>query len=87
MLGLEFSKDARRSAVMVRALYGLKSAGAAFWSHLAKCMKFLGYESYKADPDLWLKSEVRLEDGVKYYFYLQCYVDDIFESIAMQTPC
>ena len=34
-LGLEFGKDVRETAVIVRALYGVKSAGAAFRSHLA----------------------------------------------------
>ena len=73
----KFGKDARKTAVFVRALYGLKLAGASFRSHLAKCMKSLGYESCKADPDLWLKPEIRPNDGVKYYSYLLCYVDDI----------
>ena len=77
MLGPEFGKDARKSAVIVRALYGLESAGAAFRSHLARCMEFLGYKSCKADPALWLKQEIRPEDGVKYYSYLLYYVDDI----------
>ena len=53
-LGPEFSKDAGKTAVIVRASYGLKSAGAAFRSHLAQCMESLGYESCKADPDLWI---------------------------------
>ena len=75
-LGPEFGKDARKNAVIIRALYGLKSAGAAFRSHLAKCMEPLGY-SCKADLDLWLKPEIRSEDGVKCYSYLLCYVDDI----------
>ena len=52
-LGHEFGKDARKTAVIVRALYGLKSAGAAFRSHLARCMESLGYQSCKADPDSW----------------------------------
>ena len=76
-LGLEFGKDAGKTAVIVRALYGLKSVGAAFRSHLAKCMEFMGYQSCKANPDLWLKPEQRPEDGVKYYSYILCYVDDI----------
>ena len=76
-LGSEFSKDSGNTAVSVRALYGLKSAGAAFRSHLAKCMESLGYESCKADSDLWLKQEIRPEDGVQYYSYLLYYVDDI----------
>ena len=33
-LHLEFVKDAKKTAMIVRALYGLKSAGAAFKSHL-----------------------------------------------------
>ena len=63
--------------MIVRALYGLKSAGAAFRAHLASCMRELGYTSCKADPDLWLKPETRPDDGVRYYSYILCYVDDI----------
>ena len=77
-MGLEFAKDTGKTAVIVRALYGcLKLAGASFISHLARCIEFLRYESCRADPDLWLKSEIRPEDEVHYYSYLQCYVDDI----------
>jgi hypothetical protein len=35
------------------------------------------YTSCKADPDLWLKAVTRPEDNVRYYAYIQCYVDDI----------
>ena len=76
-LGQEFGKDARRTAVIVRALYGLKSTGAVFRSHLAKCMESLVYLSCKADLDIWLKPEIRPEDGVQYYSYLLCYDDNI----------
>ena len=76
-LGCEFSKHAGKTAVIIRALYDLKSAGTAFRSHLPKCMESLGYQSCKADPDLWLKPEIRPEDEVKYYSYLLCYIDDI----------
>ena len=75
--GPEFGKDARKTTGSVRALYGLKLADAAFQSHFARYMESLGYQSCKADPDLWLKQEIRPEDGVKYYSYLLCYVDDI----------
>ena len=40
-------------------------------------MESLGYESCKTDLDLWLKPEIRPEDGIKFYSYLLCYVDDI----------
>ena len=76
-LGPEFGKDSRKTAVIVRALYSLKLAGAAFRSHLARCMELLRYSSCKIDPNLWLKPEIRPEDGVQYYSYLLCYVDEI----------
>ena len=50
--------------VIVRALYGLKSAGTAFRCHLAKCIESLGYQSCKTDLDLWLIPEIKPEDGV-----------------------
>jgi hypothetical protein len=61
----------------VRALYGLKSAGAAFPAHIASFMHQMGYTSCKADPDLWYKAETRPADSFMYYAYILCYVDDI----------
>ena len=43
ILGPEFGANQGKKALIVRALYGLKSAGAAFRAHLCKCMKGLGY--------------------------------------------
>ncbi len=55
LLGPEFVKDKGCKALVEWALHGLKSAGAQFRSHLADCMKQLGYKSNEADPDLWMK--------------------------------
>ncbi len=77
MLGPNFGSNAGKSAVIVRALYGLKSAGAAFCAHLASFMRQMGYTSCKADPDLWYKAETRPDDNFKYYAYILCYVDNI----------
>jgi hypothetical protein len=77
VLGPEFGQDAGKKAIIVRALYGLKSAGAAFRAHLASFMRTMGYKSCKADPDLWLKEETRPNDNLRYYSYILCYVDDI----------
>ena len=63
--------------MIVGALYGLKSAGAVFRSHLARCMDSLGYQSCEADPDLQLKLEIRPEESAQYYSYILCYVDVI----------
>ena len=58
-MGPEFREDSGKKAIIVRTIYGLKSAGAAFKNHLANCMKTLGYESCLADQNLWRKPEVR----------------------------
>ena len=70
VLGPEFGPDAGRRAIIVRALYGLKSAGAAFRAHLASFMRQMGYTSCKADPDLWMKAVTRPDDNVRYYAYI-----------------
>ena len=76
-LGPEFGPERQgKKAVIVRALYGLKSAGASFRNTLADCLTHLGFQSCKADPDVWLrKSEDK--NGFQCYEYLLCYVDDI----------
>ena len=35
--------------VVRKALYGLKSSGAAFWAHLAETLYNIGFRSSKAD--------------------------------------
>ena len=77
ILGPEFGEDAGKRVIIVRSLYGLKSAGAAFRNHLADCMRHLGWTSCLADPDVWIKAEVRPSDGFKYYYaYALLYVHD-----------
>ena len=64
-------------AIITRALYGLKSAGAAWHSHLSGFIKEeLGYKSTIADPDVYLKPCIK-KTGEKYYSYLVIYVDDV----------
>jgi hypothetical protein len=53
----KFGNNAGKGAIIVHALYGLKSAGAAFRVHLASFMRQMGYTSCKADPDLWFKAK------------------------------
>ncbi len=77
ILGDEFPEDMRgKKAIVVRALYGTKSACQAFRSHLADCMMHCGYKPCLADADLWYKPMVRPDDGHKYYAYMLLYIDD-----------
>src|SRR5687767_528987 len=55
ILGPEFGPHrSGKKSLVVYALYGLKSVGAAFWSHLVSCLGHLGYSSSRGDPDVWL---------------------------------
>ena len=76
VLGKEFGTDQGKKAIIVHALYGLKSSGAAFHAHLADCMRSMGYTSCRGDNDLWIKPETD-PDRDKYYSYILCYVDDV----------
>ena len=65
--GPEFGGESiGKLAIIFRAAYGLKSAGADFRNHLRDCMEHLGYESCKADPDVWMRSATRA-DGQDYF--------------------
>ncbi len=76
VLGPEWGADAGRRAIIVRALYGLKSSGAAYRNHLASYLRELNFKSCLADPDVWLCTACR-QDGEAYYEYLLVYVDDL----------
>ena len=74
--GPEFGPELQgRKALIVRALYGTKSAGADFRNHLRDCMEVLGYQSCQADADLWMRKAVK-GTGERYYEYVLLYVDD-----------
>ena len=75
-LGTKFGENKGKTAVIVRAIYGLASSGATSRNHLADCMCHLGYKSCLEDSDLWYKPEVKGEDNYKYYSYVLLYVDD-----------
>ena len=81
--GPEFGSEAGKVMIVRKALYGLKSSGAAFRSLLANTIYNLGYRPSKADPDVWLKPAVK-PDRFKYYKMVLCYVDDVISMSA--TP-
>jgi hypothetical protein len=56
--GPEFGPDCGKTMIVVRALYGLKSSGAAFRSFLAEHLYDIGYKPSLADPDVWMQAAV-----------------------------
>jgi hypothetical protein len=76
MCGPEFGPNEGKTALIVRALYGLKSSGAAWRAHLAQTMHDIGFKPTRADPDVWIRPAIK-PDGYKYYEYVLIYVDDI----------
>ena len=62
--------------IVTRALYGLKSACAAFRSFMAKKLDEIGFKSSPADPNVWLRPGIK-DDGSEYYEYMLMYVDDV----------
>lgn len=80
-----FGPSARgKTAIISRALYGMKSSGNAWRLHFANILdKVLGFKQCYADNDVWYKPAIK-PDGTKYYQYICIYVDDIL--IASHIP-
>ena len=76
--GKEFGDEfIGRKAIIVRALYGLKSSGAAWRACLAEVLRDqLSFRPCRADNDVWMRPSQRA-DGSRYYEYVLVYTDDI----------
>lgn len=62
--------------IAMRALYGLKSSGAAFRAFLTEHLNDIGFTPTYADPDVWMRPAIK-GNGFKYWEYVLCYVDDL----------
>ena len=82
----EFVSEEITIMIVKMSLYGLNSSGAAFRAKLARLLQDIGYTSYKADPDVWLRTAVK-PDGAEYYEMVLCYVDDVLviSNMPMRT--
>ena len=82
--GPEFGlENVGKKAIIVRALYGGKSAGADYWRHVRAAMHEMKFESCKADPDVWFRPGTK-DDGTTYWQYVLLYTDDILA--IMEEP-
>jgi hypothetical protein len=75
--GPEFGSRQGQVVKVVRALYGLKSSGAAWRNYLQRSiLEDLQFEPTIADPDVYRKRS-RKPSGMEYWELLLVYVDDI----------
>ena len=74
--GPEFGNRKGCIIIVKRALYGLKTSGAAFRAKLAEDLRSMGYVSTLSDNDVYLKKRTK-SDGFTYYEVVITYVDDI----------
>ena len=76
MCGPEFGiENVGKVALIHRALYGGKSVGKDFRSHLRSCMHHLQFVTCPADPDMWMQP-VQKSDGSPCYEYVLLYKDN-----------
>jgi len=74
--GPEFGQYEGCNLIIVRALYGLKSAGASWHAHLSDTLHGLGFVPSYADNDIWMRTAEN-NDSQPYYEYVVVYVDDL----------
>ena len=74
--GHEFGTDKESVFIITRALYGLKSAGAAWRMFFAQTLTQLEFKPTRGDSDVYIKPQSK-PDGTRYYKMLLVYVDDI----------
>ena len=68
---LEGTSIVGRVLVLNKALYGTRTASAAFYEACSKVLLSLGFSPSKADTDLWMK------DQGKHYDYIATWADDL----------
>ena len=74
--GPEFGSRQGTVVKVVRALYGLKSSGAAWREMFNGTVLEMGFVPTVADPDVYRRPNMK-DNGFKYYEYLLVYVDDV----------
>ena len=82
--GTEFGlENVGNKALIIRALYLVKRAGADYWRRVQSAINEIGLESCKADPDVWFCSAIK-DSGTYYYQYVLLYTEIILA--IMQNP-
>jgi Reverse transcriptase (RNA-dependent DNA polymerase) len=76
--GPEFGERYGHFLIIRKALYGLRSSGARWHDKFSDCLRELGFQPCKAEPDIWMRRNGNM------YEYVAVYVDDL--AIVLQDP-
>jgi hypothetical protein len=69
--GVETGEDRGKVLIVARALYGLKSSGAAWLADLAATLRNINFSLLQDNPDVWIQS------AATHYDMVFVYVNDI----------
>ncbi len=84
--GPEFGpNNVGKTVIVIRAMYGLKSSGAAWHAKFSETLRSMNFTPSLADPDVWLRPATK-DSGFEYYEYILVYVDDILVLSAAPLP-
>ena len=78
LAGPEFGELENHVLVIFKSLYGLRTSGVRWHERFADCLREMGFQPCKAEPDVWLRPNDDL------YEYIAVYVDDL--AIAAKDP-
>jgi hypothetical protein len=84
--GPEFGpNNVGKTVLVTRAMYGLKSSGAAWHAKFSDTLRSMNFKPSYADPDVWVRAAIK-SDGFEYYEYILVYVDDALVISAAPIP-
>ena len=76
--GPEFGDLEGHTLLVYKALYGLRTSGVRWHERLADCLRDMGFNPCKGEPDIWMW------DQGQHWEYIGTYVDDL--AIASKDP-
>ena len=72
--GPEFGELEGHMLIISKALYGLRTSGLRWHERFSQCLREMGFEPCKAEPEIWMQRVDNL------YEYIAVYVDDLCVS-------
>jgi hypothetical protein len=76
--GPEFGELEGHMLIISKALYGLRTSGLHWHEQFSQCLREMGFEPCKAEPDIWMRRVDNLHE------YIAVYLDDL--CISSKDP-